>query len=1651
MSEFFRRERLKKIREESKVFEIGPPVQVSYILGLFGEYPEGITSPEVLKNLRLILSRFRLVTTETRGKFTDLGSGYWTALLGAEDPTEEDPLMAVTVALKMMKIASRSKKLPPLKIAVVTGPVSQKTLSTPPDIRSFLASGDTTGNPLIDRALKILSSQREPAVYVDSFTYQMVRDFHLCQRVAELPSAPSPLEVYRVQSSSQNPQFAKEPKLIDRLEEIQKMRELFAAAERGDGPVFLTVTGELGIGKSRLVREFAKEVEKKSHLFRNPRERRRIDRWRRVPYSYFGEILRAFFKLDERNPKSLEEFLEIVGEIFPSSEEPPLLREQLEALAPLFLLDFISTSSISPEGEDPKEREKRVFAAFSRFLELAAATKPVVFILEDLYSADAPSIRLLQYLIRHLEVGESLFICVSRTDLLALLEEELGLKLPDEKIVLKPLDRESSRQLIRELLPRDLTLPEKLCEQILDLSEGNPFFLREVIRHLAEKEIFDKLESGEEISRLDIPQNIEGILLSRLSTLSEEERDVLYKAAIFGKNFWRGAVESLYRQESELPQGWQLQDGVFSSREDDLESILDTLVHKGIVQRVEPSEFPDETQYTFSPGFLQELIYQEIPETLRGPYHFLAAQWLELAAHRNRRELKLEIVHHLDSAKQYSLAAPYHIDIGIKYFRTFDIINAIQHLEQGLSHLDSEKIVKLTSGLKVLAESYIVNAQYDKAIETFEKLLNLSWKMGQRSLGGDIYLRIGWVHFLKRDFKKALSSMKNGHTLHRQAQNRRGIAMALSNMGQVYTMLGDFGRAEPLLKEALEIRRKLQLPGDLAWALNNMANLLMHKGQLDEALKLHREALEIRKKLNNPFLIIRSRNNIALIYMLKGDYDSALAELLPSSALAKRLGEKLGMAIIMVNIAELYLLKGEFNQAEEAIQQALQYSQKLQDPLLLSECYRLQSELALERQSEEEALQSAIKSFELVNEHDIKPNLIPLYRVLGDIFASAEEREIQLPKPASLPFEERFFADPIACYEESIALAHQYGNQPEEAKSRMMLGIYEVNSGNIARGRYQLQLAQNAFSKLGMFRELEEVTAMLEEIDLFQGRTDRAKEKALRPPRSKLASVDKTIIQQFSYSPEEMALLSRKGDPSAQLPFPPPPPPIGMEAPPTEESKTQETLPPPMPIPTEEAGPTPPDGQIPPTSLGSSVLSAPGISSGTGHQSTSPDISSVSPGGQLPSEGTVPPGGQLPSEGSVPPGGQLPTGGSVPPGGQLPSEGTVPPGGQLPTGGTVPPGGELQPEGSVPGGSSLSANSGRGGGLPPSVSPVGVESSEGTPNSPAVSVANSEGPILSDSSPGSGSPLLPPAKERLSLADGAGAGRPRRKRVHTLELTPFQFSIGEVSSPQSHTLSQTPAVSEGGVSDVGKVQGSGAVGGGESGVSEGSSGSGEVAGGAVDEGPQQTLKVQVPSEFRNLGGDGAYSLPLASSDDEDTPTAVSTYVITSAEEFEELKGEDLADDATISLTQEELVEVDEEETIDLMKDEIFLETIDVVEGEDTDPGKRVKFDTEESAGIKGGGGSEGGTPPNSGGRGSSPPPISRSGGGSSGPSSVPKGGKGVLPPLPPLDGKVPFPPPPPGLPPLPKLSVNSEGRNSASERKKGGRESEEKGGGSSKK
>jgi len=388
--------------------------------------------------------------------------------------------------------------------------------------------------------------------------------------------------------------------LVNRDEEMRFLQAAYARATRERVTMTVSVIGEAGQGKTRLVQESAERLGREANVLTG----------RCLPY---GEgitfwPLRELVHLAAGGHDSPERIKAVLG----SDADAAGVAERLyRALGP---------------GNHGRSDAAEIFWAARRFLEVLARSRPLLVVLEDLHWAEPTFLDLVESLA--LEPGQSpiALVCLARPELLeqrpawaAEADRAVSIELP-------PLDEEPAASLL-DALTADQRLAPSTRARLMDTAAGNPLYLEQLAVSLSE-------QAGSD--RLALPPTIQALLAARLQRLGPGAGSVLARAAIVGKEFGLQPVRELLPPEARDPLGRNLQ----------------TLIAKGLVQEGPPGRSPAE-QYSFRHILIQEAAYRAIPKSLRAELHRRFADWLEYGVAERVPGLAEIVGYHLEQAVRY--------------------------------------------------------------------------------------------------------------------------------------------------------------------------------------------------------------------------------------------------------------------------------------------------------------------------------------------------------------------------------------------------------------------------------------------------------------------------------------------------------------------------------------------------------------------------------------------------------------------------------------------------------------------------------------------------------------------------------------------------------------------------------------------------------------------------------------------------------------------------------------------------------------------------------------------------------------------------------------------------------------------------------------
>ena len=358
--------------------------------------------------------------------------------------------------------------------------------------------------------------------------------------------------------------------LIGRDEEFAKASDALEEVLNGRGQI-VTLIGEAGVGKSRLVAE----LKKKAVEGACPPvwlEGRCLELGMTASYFAFIDLFREHFawKLEDNEKARAES---IATELQRMVERGDLAADRCEEIGAvfgnLFSIRLGTEQDRVLEHADPEQIKHRTFMATRDFFLAQAKGKPVVLVLEDLHWADSLSLDLVSLLMEALSLAPLLLLCVYRPEqehkcwhLSTVASRKCSERFTE--IRLSELNARQSRKLVESLLTID-KLPESMKKLIIEKSQGNPFFVEEVVRSLIDAGVVYQEEgtwrAGESIESVDVPESIRSVVLGRVDRLEEELKRVLQSASVIGRIFRRRVLGRVIGDEGELEQElWALED-----------------------------------------------------------------------------------------------------------------------------------------------------------------------------------------------------------------------------------------------------------------------------------------------------------------------------------------------------------------------------------------------------------------------------------------------------------------------------------------------------------------------------------------------------------------------------------------------------------------------------------------------------------------------------------------------------------------------------------------------------------------------------------------------------------------------------------------------------------------------------------------------------------------------------------------------------------------------------------------------------------------------------------------------------------------------------------------------------------------------------------
>ena len=717
------------------------------------------------------------------------------AVFGVPAVHEDDPERAVRCALRMLDaIAELNLAHPALELAVRIG------INTGEALVALAPGSDSEGvvGDVVNTASRLQGVAPVNGVVAGEATWRATRTLFEYEQLApvRVKGKAEPVPIWRVVGTRSRPSVdvAERPAtpLVGRAAELEALELRYRQAFSEHAVQLVTVLGEPGVGKTRLVREFAAVVDARSELVAW-RGGRCLSFGESLVFWPLGEIVKAQAGiLESDGPREGAAKLDAaVGAVAGDPSEGEWLKARL---APLVGLATGAESSAS-RGES--------FMAWRRFLQLVAARRPLILVVEDLHWAHPALLEFLEELTD--QPGQEVDLLVVGTARPELLERHpgWGAGRPNaSRISLAPLSDEQTARLLAALLGQSM-LPVEVQSLLLERAGGNPLYAEEFVRLLTDRGLLTGRGHLVRTSDLLLPDTIQALIAARLDTLEPEHKRLLQDAAVFGKVFWLGALATMGTVGEEEVRGGLAQ-----------------LERKELIRSARRSAVEDEPEYTFWHGFVRDVAYAQIPRTGRSRRHRAAAEWIQtLAGDRvaDRAEL---IAYHFTQALAHARAAR----------------------EPGLPELEgsARQALVLAGDSTVGLDVARAQAYYVQALELYPP--GTPGRSRVVAKAGRAAFQVGRVAEAAGLYEEAIAGFAADGDLLGQGEVMNRLSSVLWNQGEA-------GRARDTLVGAVELLERAPPGPELCSSYAQMAMDRVMSGHPGEALGWADKALDLADRL----------------------------------------------------------------------------------------------------------------------------------------------------------------------------------------------------------------------------------------------------------------------------------------------------------------------------------------------------------------------------------------------------------------------------------------------------------------------------------------------------------------------------------------------------------------------------------------------------------------------------------------------------------------------------------------------------------------------------------------------------------------------------------------------------------------------------------
>ena len=684
-------------------------------------------------------------------------------------------------------------------------------------------------------------------------------------------------------------------RMVGRKRELGKARALWNKTLSGQGQTLL-VSGEPGIGKTRLVQELVTQV--------------RVAGATALvaacypeaggPYAPFAQILRLAYQDGAAVDLDL----------------PAFVLADLRLVAPALRLHF---PDVPPNPSlDPETEQQRLFESVIAFFTALSERAPLLLVLEDVQWADSDTLSLFRQLARRAGRHRLMLATTYReveldsTRSFKQVELDLNREGLATRMNLSRLDRAGAEQLLATLFDEGIT-PDFL-DNVYHETEGNPFFVIEVCKALVESgELYhtDGRWNLRTAGELQIPPSVREAVQSRVSKLPEGAQDALRLAAVIGRKFDFDTLASA----SQL----------------DEETLIDALEAAERAQLIEEVTGQGGVTFTFAHTLIPSTLYETTSALRRRHLHRSIAAAIE-AVHPGDESRLAGLARHYAEAGDQERACTTCVRAGDHAWRLAALGDAARYYRRALEHWPDDHLSARAETLRKLGECLSITGHLHEALEAYEESHTVYWTVGDRvgsgavqRLMGRTYLRLGKREESLTHYQDALSILDDG-------TESVELARAVSAISQMHMTSSEYDEAVATGERALALAERVGAEDVTVHALNNIGTALLASGDPDRGLAMLQDSLRRAQALGLPYDACRAHFNLGTSFEKRCRFAEARTAYAGLQACAERIGDTLHILSATVSLTRVDWYSGQWAAVPERRRQIRECITSCPDP-----------------------------------------------------------------------------------------------------------------------------------------------------------------------------------------------------------------------------------------------------------------------------------------------------------------------------------------------------------------------------------------------------------------------------------------------------------------------------------------------------------------------------------------------------------------------------------------------------------------------------------------------------------------------------------------------------------------------------------------------